>query len=91
VLDRNVLDKGHDFKASLRVQTRSWLIQEKDLGTSDKLTGNAKAAFLTAADALPNRGADKDIGLSLKTECAKKSFDAVHAIDFADRAGKENQ
>lgn len=86
VLFRDVLDERDHLERRGGVQTRRRLVEEQQLRAGDELRGHADATLLATRDALPDGCSDEVVGLARQAEGGQEGFDALDALELADRA-----
>ena len=80
----NSLQIVDNLPARGRVESAGRLVEEKDLGARDELTGNTRPSLLATADAFPQGSADEQIRLPLQTKRIEQRIYARHSFPLGE-------
>jgi len=84
----HILDERDNLESSGRIETRSGLIEEEDLGASDELSSDTDTALLTTGDTLSYRCTDQCVSLTVESERVDECLDAGDTLTGADGVGQ---
>lgn len=81
-----LLDEGNNLPTRSRVKATCGLVQEENLGSSNKLTSNTDPSLLSSTDTFSNGSSNNSICLLSETERLDKSINSSHSFGLRQSA-----